>query len=347
MKIFHSDAHHLHDVPFEFNRGRMVAAYERPSRVDGIIDQLRATELGPIEAPREFSLEQAYAVHDRALVDFLRNAHDEWTAQGREGLLQPIAAPIRTLRNDRVPHSIDGQISYYCFDNCTAITAGTWQAVKASYDIALSAADHVATGRSRAAFGLCRPPGHHAARTYYGGYCFLNNAAAAAQYLRDHGASRVTILDVDYHHGNGTQDIFYDRSDVQFISIHADPSTDFPYFLGYADEIGRNDGVGFNVNLPLSRGAAWAQWRVAFDEACARVRAFAPDVLVVSLGVDTFKGDPLSAFQLESDDFRRLGAGIAALELPTVYIMEGGYAIEDIGVNVTNTLHGHGQRVQE
>lgn len=341
MKIFHSDAHRLHDVPFEFNRGRMVPAYERPSRVDVIVERLRAAELGPIEAPRVFGLEHAYAVHDRGLVDFLRHAHDDWTAQGREGLLQPIAAPIRNLRNDRVPRSIDGQISYYCFDNCTAITAGTWQAVKASYDIALSAADDVRVGRTTAAFGLCRPPGHHASRTFYGGYCYLNNAAVAAQYLRDHGASRVTILDVDYHHGNGTQDIFHARSDVQFISIHADPATDFPYFLGYADETGVDSGLGHTVNLPLPRGVRWAEWSEAFRTACAHVRDFAPDVLVVSLGVDTFKGDPLSAFQLESEDFPQIGAGIAALHLPTVYIMEGGYAIDEIGVNVVNVLGGH------
>lgn len=341
MKIFASDSHQLHDVPFEFNRGALVPAYECPSRADNVLRALRDAAIGAVEAPRVFTLDYACAVQDPALVHFLRDVHAEWTAAGRTGPLHPIASPMRNLRNDCVPQSIDGRISYYCFDPCTAITAGTWPAVKASYDIALSAADEIASGRSPTAFGLCRPPGHHAARTFYGGYCYLNNAAAAAQYLRSHGASRVTILDVDYHHGNGTQDIFYDRADVQFISIHADPSTDFPFFLGYADETGTGAGTGFNVNLPLSRGADWAVWSDALNTACTHVTAFAPDVVVVSLGVDTFKDDPLSAFRLEREDFLRVGERIAALALPTVYLLEGGYAIDDIGANVVNVLRGH------
>jgi acetoin utilization deacetylase AcuC-like enzyme len=341
MKTIFSDAHRLHDVPNEFNRGELVPAYERPARANNVLEGVRAAALGPLEGPREFPLDHAYAVQDRALVDFIRDAYPQWASMGRKGVMQPIAAPIRNLRNDRVPAAIDGRVSYYCFDNCTGITSGTWKAVKTGYDIALTATDEVASGKTKAIFGLCRPPGHHAARSFYGGYCFINNAAAAAQYLRSKGAARVTVLDVDYHHGNGTQDIFYERDDVQFISIHADPSSDYPYFLGYADETGAGAGLGYNVNLPLGRGADWEVWGRALETACAKLQAFGPDAVVISLGVDTFKEDPISAFKLESSDYFRVGERIARLGLPTVYIMEGGYAIDEIGTNVANVLSGH------
>ncbi len=341
MKTFYSDSHRLHDVPNEFNRGELVPAYERPRRADNVLDSLRIAKLGPLEAPKAFPLDHAYAVQDRALVDFIKDSYGEWHSLGRKGVMQPIAAPIRNLRNDRVPASLDGRVSYYCFDNCTGITSGTWTAVKASFDIAMTTAEYVADGNARAAFGLCRPPGHHAARTFYGGYCFLNNAAAVAQYLRTRGASRVTILDVDYHHGNGTQDIFYDRNDVQFISIHADPATDYPYFLGYADETGQGAGEGYTINYPLPQGTGWDKWGEALESALKRVQSFKPDMLVISLGVDTFKDDPISAFKLESEHYLRIGERIASLKLPTVYLMEGGYAIEAIGTNVVNTLSGH------
>ena len=341
MKIFYSESHRLHDVPNEFNRGEMVPAFESPRRVDSILASLRAARLGSLQAPQEFSLDRAYAVHDRALVDFIKGAYDEWHAMGRNGVIQPIAAPIRNLRNDKVPEALDGRVSYYCFDNTTAITAGTWSAAKASFDVAMSAAEEVASGQARHAFGLCRPPGHHAARTFYGGYCYLNNAAAAAQYLRTRSAARVSILDIDYHHGNGTQDIFYHRDDVQFVSIHADPASDYPYFLGYADETGAAKGEGFNINYPLPRHTEWGRWREALNEACTHIAAFKPDALIVSLGVDTYKDDPISSFRLESEHYLRVGDRIARLKLPTVYLLEGGYAIDAIGVNVVNTLLGH------
>ena len=341
MKLFYSHAHRLHDVPMEFNRGEMVAAYERPTRADNVLASLEAAKLGPLVAPREFPLEHAYAVHDRALVDFLAGAWEEWRGMGRTGIIQPLAAPIRNLRNDRVPDSLDGRVSYYCFDNTTGMTAGTWAAAKGSLDIAMNAAHCVASGEDQSAFGLCRPPGHHAARTFYGGYCFINNAAAAAQYLRARGASRVSIIDVDYHHGNGTQDIFYDRNDVQFLSIHADPASDYPYFLGYADETGSGEGEGFNFNYPLPHGSEWPKWSASLGEACARVNDFGPDSLVISLGVDTYKDDPISSFKLESEHYLRVGERIARLKKPTVYLLEGGYAIDVIGVNVVNTLAGH------
>ncbi|MEJ0039532.1 MAG: histone deacetylase family protein [Gammaproteobacteria bacterium] len=341
MQTIYSNAHRLHDVPVELNRGQTVPSFENPGRADAVLSALGQAGLGPLGLASEFSIEHAFAVHDGDLVRFLRDAHDESQALGRTGLLQPVCAPGRALRTDRIPVSLDGRLSYYCFDNCTSIAAGTWSAVKASLDVALTAAEVIASRRDDAAFGLCRPPGHHAGRSSYGGYCFLNNAAVAAEYLRKRGAERVTVLDVDYHHGNGTQDIFYERADVQFVSIHADPATDYPYFLGYADEQGIGAGLGCNHNLPLPRGADWSTWSAALDVACAHIEQFGPDALVVSLGVDTYKNDPLASFTLETTDYLRVGARIARLRRPTLFLLEGGYAVDAIGVNVANVLRGH------
>jgi acetoin utilization deacetylase AcuC-like enzyme len=187
---------------------------------------------------------------------------------------------------------------------------------------------------------VCRPPGHHAARDLYGGYCFLNNAAIAAQSLRDQGATRVAVLDVDFHHGNGTQDIFYDRPDVLYVSLHGDPTEAFPYFSGYADETGSAAGAGYNLNLPLPRATAFAAWADALGAGLTRIASFRPDALVVSLGVDTFAGDPISFFRLQSADFSTYGRMIGERKLPTLFVFEGGYAVADVGVNAVNVLTG-------
>lgn len=341
MKTIHSDDHRRHDPLSEMNRGRIVAPYESPARAEAVLGALRQAQLGAIEAAAEFSLDAILRVHRREFVEFLEHAYDEWLALGRTGDALPLAWPIRGMRSDRVPVSLDGRLSYYSFDISTPLMAGTWTAVKRAADVALTGAQYLATGRERALFSLCRPPGHHAAADYYGGYCFLNNAAIAAQYLRDHGAGRVAILDVDYHHGNGTQQIFYERADVLYVSLHADPATDFPYFLGHADETGSGAGQGYNRNLPLPSGSGWAAWSAALDAACEIVAAYAADAVVVSLGVDTFKKDPLSSFRLESEDYLRVGQRIARLGRPTLFVMEGGYALEEIGTNVVNVLSGY------
>ncbi|MFS2050954.1 histone deacetylase family protein, partial [Variovorax sp. CT11-76] len=198
-------------------------------------------------------------------------------------------------------------------------------------------------GGERAAFALTRPPGHHAGADFFGGYCFLNNAAVAAQALRDAGIERVAVLDVDYHHGNGTQAIFYARDDVHFASLHADPVTDYPYYLGHADERGAGAGLGFNHNLPLPRGTDFALWRAALTSALARIAEVKAGALVVSLGVDTFEGDPISGFRLRGDDYLRMGEDLARAGLPTVFVFEGGYAVAEVGVNAVNVLEGFEQ----
>ncbi|HZX90386.1 MAG TPA: histone deacetylase family protein, partial [Rudaea sp.] len=182
------------------------------------------------------------------------------------------------------------------------------------------------------------PPGHHAGHSTYGGYCYLNNAALAAQELRDRGSARVAVLDVDYHHGNGTQEIFYARDDVLFVSIHGTPDTEYPYFLGYSDERGIDAGEGFTRNFPLPAGTGWDDYRVALAEALEEIGRYHADALVVSLGVDTFEGDPISAFKLSRRHFPLIGAMLAALRLPTVLVQEGGYAVEEIGENVVDVL---------
>ncbi len=341
MLTIYSGDHRAHDVSVEFNRGRLTAAFERAERAERVLAAVRAAGIGPVEDPASFPPETVLRVHRPAFVEFLSGAHAEWRALDRPGEALPLAWPIRGLRSDRVPDSLDGRLSYYSFDISSPIAAGTWKAARSAADVAATGAARIAQGRERAAFGLCRPPGHHAASDYYGGYCFLNNAAIAAQHFRDCGASRVAILDVDYHHGNGTQEIFYSRPDVLFASIHADPATDFPYFLGYADEAGAGPGEGFNRNFPLPRGTAWAGWSPALDAACLAVAAHGPDALVVSLGVDTFRADPLSHFRLDSEDYLRVGERIGRLGLPTLFLMEGGYAVEEIGTNVVNVLTGY------
>ena len=339
MKTIYSPAHLEHHAQGEFNRGALVPPYEKPQRAEWVREAVERAAFGPLLEPRDFGLEPVLRVHDAGYVAFLQGAHAEWQALGRPGDAIPMAWPGRGMRDDRVPESLDGRLGHYSYDIGTPITPGTWEAVRTGANIALTATALVQEGE-RAAFALCRPPGHHAARDYLGGYCYLNNAAIAAQYLRDHGAARVAIFDVDYHHGNGTQSIFYDRDDVLFISIHGDPLTEYPYFLGHAEERGEGAGEGFNLNFPLPHGTTWEAWSAAFDAGAEALRRFAPDVVVVSLGVDTFEQDPISNFRLRTEHFPLIGRRIQALDLPTVFIMEGGYAVDEIGANVAAVLRG-------
>ena len=253
----------------------------------------------------------------------------------------PTCFPVRRM-NSHVPEHVGGKLGYYAFAAETAITGGTWDAAYGAASLARTAQRSVSDG-ARAAFALCRPPGHHAAADYFGGYCFINNAAVAAHGFRNDGAERVAILDVDFHHGNGTQDIFYERDDVFFASIHGDPAHEFPYFLGHADETGIGAGEGYNANYPLAPGTTFDRWLEALDDALTKITAFGADALVVSLGVDTFEADPISSFKLASADFTTYGRRIGALDLPTVYVMEGGYAVEEIGTNTVNVLVGHNE----
>jgi acetoin utilization deacetylase AcuC-like enzyme len=244
------------------------------------------------------------------------------------------------MRIDVLPDNFAARMGLFSFDAGTPLTAGSWIAARTGAACALTAAREVSSGAVRSAFALSRPPGHHAGADFFGGYCFLNNAALAAQALRDGGAARVAVLDVDYHHGNGTQSIFYERGDVLTVSIHGDPRTEYPFFLGHADECGAGAGAGFNLNLPLPRGTDVARWREALHRGLAAIQSFGADALVVALGVDTFEGDPISGFTLRSADYLHVGADIAAAGLPTVFVFEGGYAVAEVGINTVNVIEG-------
>ncbi len=272
-------------------------------------------------------------------LEFLETAWDEWKAEGFAGEIIAASFPARRMQTTRPPRNIDGKAGYYCLASETAITAGTWAAALSSAASAQAAQKHVAGG-ARAAFALCRPPGHHATADMYGGYCFINNAALVAEAFRTDGANKVAVLDIDFHHGNGTQDIFYDRGDVFFASLHGAPEDAFPYFLGYADETGTGAGEGANANYPMLPGTGYGPWADALDAALARIGSFGAEALVVSLGVDAYKDDPISFFKLDSPDFTDAGRRIAGLGKPTVFCMEGGYAIEAVGVNTVNVLEG-------
>jgi acetoin utilization deacetylase AcuC-like enzyme len=322
----------------ELSGGELVAPHECPQRAQFVLERVREVGLGSIIAPERFASAALLRVHDAEYLEFLEHAWRDWVAAGNRGEAIPDCWPARRMRQKR-PVGITGKLGYYAMAGETSISDGTWQAARAAADVALTAAARLASG-ARAAFALCRPPGHHAARDLFGGYCFLNNAALAAQALRDGGAQRIAVLDVDYHHGNGTQDIFYERSDVLFVSLHADPAVAFPYFSGYADETGSGAGSGFTLNLPLPEGTEFALWQQALASALKRIHEFRADALVVSLGVDTFIDDPISAFRLHSEDFTTYGRMIGACALPTLFVLEGGYAVREIGLNAVNVLCG-------
>jgi acetoin utilization deacetylase AcuC-like enzyme len=342
MRTFFNTEHALHRGQREMFRGELVPCFEVPDRIDFVLKELRKRKLGPVEAPPPAPIDALARVHSRRYLDFLANAWNEWVALDPANAQRdafPSYWPIRTFRSDVTPQSFHARMGLFSFDAGSPLTAGTWVAAHAGAGCALAGAGALLDGE-RSVFALSRPPGHHAGADFFGGYCFLNNAAIAAQALRDGGARRVAILDIDYHHGNGTQAIFYGRSDVFFASIHGDPHTEYPYYLGYADEIGEGEGLGANLNVPLPRGTDFAAWREALVKVLHEIATVQPDALVVSLGVDTFEHDPISGFRLRSEDFLRVGADIEAAGLPTLFVFEGGYAVAEIGVNAANVLEG-------
>ena len=333
MRCFFDPRQLGHAPAMELHNGGFMPFAETPARAEAVMAAIGAAE--PAADHGEAPLR---AVHSEDYLAFLWSAHKDWRAAGREGDAAGYAWPVvrrRPLSLDR----IDARLGQYSFDAASPIAAGTWEGAYWSAQTALSALAAVLAGE-RSAFALCRPPGHHAGADYLGGYCYLNNAAIAAEAAVAAGQRRVAILDVDYHHGNGTQDIFYARGDVLFASIHADPVMDYPYYWGHADETGEGPGEGATLNLPLPRGTDWAAYLPALDTALTRISAFTPELLVVSYGADTFAGDPISHFRLKTGDYARLGRRIATLGLPTLIVMEGGYAIDALGANVATFLSG-------
>lgn len=346
MDFYYAPAHILHD-PQELQRpGTHSQNYYCEVAVRGLAlhDALLASGLAARQAPLDFGLDPVLAVHDARMVQLLQAAYERFAAEaGAAGPVIPDTFSVQE-RPRRWPRTIYGQLGGYCFDRSSPIFAGTWQAIYGSVQTALSAAAAVQEGAA-ATYALCRPPGHHAHADLYGGFCYLNNAAVAAHWLAQRAAAcgrqqRVAIVDVDYHHGNGTQAIFYERADVFVCSIHADPYDEYPYYWGHADETGAGAGVGFNLNVPLPLGADEEMYFAALLPALEKVNQFQADRLVISLGLDTCLGDPTGTFRLQRDAFWRMGAALAALRLPTVVVQEGGYRLDTLGENIVAFFQG-------
>ena len=317
----------------ELHNGGWADHAETPARAAAI-----ASAVGVDRQARDFGLDPLLRIHAADYLDFLRDAHRDWAAAGRDGDAIGYTWPVvgrRPLRLER----IDARLGRFSYDAATPVAAGTWGGAYWGAQTALTALQPLLDGEQRSSFALCRPPGHHCGADYLGGYCYLNNAAIAAQAAADAGR-RVAILDVDYHHGNGTQDIFWERSDLLFVSIHADPATDYPFYWGHADETGAGDGEGATLNLPLPRGTGIDTYLPALKTALEAVQRHRAELLVVSFGADTFEGDPISHFKLREQDYPIIASAIAELALPTLVIMEGGYAVDALGRNVAAFLSG-------
>jgi len=332
MKVFYSETHRKHEPPFEvFDGGLRVPYLENPDRMDKILNALRGVDWADIHDPEDFGLAPILAVHDKDYLDFLASAWTEWLATAPKDPSTLLPATFALRRQPHKPKSLLGRAGYYIMDLSACIVEGTYPAALASANCALNAAQLVANGE-RSAFGLCRPPGHHAGRDYAGGYCFINNAAVAANWFSSKG--RVAVLDVDYHCGNGTQDIFYARDDVLTISIHADPDFEYPSYFGYADETGAGKGIGYHQNFPLPAGTGDDAYLETLDQALQRIREFKPDYLVLSAGMDIYADDPLGTIKVTTEGIRSIAQKIASLNLPTAMIMEGGYNNDALGRNI-------------
>jgi acetoin utilization deacetylase AcuC-like enzyme len=339
MLTVYSDEHQRHVGLLEDAGDDWSPSVECPARADNVAAAIASSGLGEMIAPRDYDDDSLTRLHDPDYVEFLRTAWDQWVADGATGSnARPFAFVGAGMRHV-VGTSILSKLGRYSFGTDAPIVAGSWPAIRRSAEVALTGAELILDGE-QAAFSLCRPPGHHASFAMCGGYCYLNNSALAAQSLIDGGMDRVAVIDVDYHHGNGTQSIFYERDDVLTISLHADPAVEYPYFLGFADETGSGRGEGFNVNHPLPFGTDWAAYRVILQDALEHVRIFAPNAIVVALGLDTFAGDPTAHFEIHGSDYLSMGRAIGALGLPALVVLEGGYAVDAIGGNTVNFLQG-------
>jgi acetoin utilization deacetylase AcuC-like enzyme len=334
-----ASGHEAHDPAIEVAGGQALAAFERASRVAAI---LAALEAEPIDA-QPHRTEALLALHAPDLLTFLEQASAE--AGHRDdlpgGLL--FAGTFQhagLVPGGPAPSDVGALTGRYCFDTITGIGPATWPAARRAADAALTASALVSRGGHDAALALSRPPGHHASRDLFGGGCFLNNAAITAQALRGSGAAKVAVVDLDVHHGNGTQALFYDRPDVYYLSLHCDPAVTYPYFTGYADERGSGEGEGANRNLPLAVDVDGEGYLEALVGALESVRDFGPAALVVSLSVDALEGDTTGGGRLAPADYGPIGARLAELNLSAVVVLEGGYLLERIGPAVAAFWEG-------
>ncbi|MBS3650143.1 histone deacetylase family protein [Pseudaminobacter sp. 19-2017] len=338
MKVFYAEEQKRHDPKAFLSSGAPQPNPEQPERVERLLAGAKAAGCN-VERPQSFGLGPIAAVHTPEYIDFLERIYERWQRiEGASAEVIPNIHPI--ARNGTYPASAVGQAGYHMADTSCPISAETFDSACWSAWSAVAAADAVLAGE-RAVYALCRPPGHHAFADVAGGFCFFNNSAIAAQRLRSR-AARVAILDVDLHHGNGTQGIFYQRPDVLTVSIHADPIRFYPFFWGHADERGEGPGLGYNLNLPLPRKSGDEAFLQALESGLRRIRAFAPEALVVALGLDAFEDDPFGGLSVSTPGFARIGEAIARLGPPTVIVQEGGYLCDALADNLTSFLTGFG-----
>ncbi len=350
MRVVYSPRHLAHDIDTETYMGVGVPANEVAERAEKIRASLEADGGFVLQAPTEHGEGPITAVHDAGLVRFLEVAWSEVRSQAiPRAFLSADTYPNRAMFEGmspdaiaalvREPRHVGGRAGFWGLDSAAPLVAGTYAAARAAVDVALTTVDLVLSGEN-VAYGLCRPPGHHAARAMYGGYCFFNNAAIAAHAITEATGERVAVLDVDYHHGNGTQQIFWRRGDVRYVSIHADPDRQYPYFLGRADETGEGDGAGENLNIPLRAGATNTEYLEATDRALEAIAAMPGSVVVVSLGFDTYGLDPIGDFALTTDVYHEVGRRVAGLGRRLVILQEGGYHRPSLGENARAWLRG-------
>ncbi len=334
MQVFFSPAQQRHAPQTFLLRGRLVESPERAERADALLAAARGAGHTILE-PRCFGRAPVEVVHDSGYLAFLEAGHAAWQRLANPSAeITPNIHPNRHMSHR--PSGIVGLAGWYLADTGTPIGPATWEAALAASDTALGACEAVLAGAG-AAYALCRPPGHHAYADMAGGFCFLNNAAIAAAFARQRH-QLVAILDVDVHHGNGTQGIFYERADVLFVSLHGDPAGFYPFYAGYAEETGRGAGAGFTVNLPLAHGTGDDDYILALAKALEHIRLYAPGLLVVSLGLDASADDPLGVLKISAAGFARIAASIAGLGLPTVLVQEGGYLSSVLGANLAAFL---------
>jgi acetoin utilization deacetylase AcuC-like enzyme len=342
MKAFWAAAQLAHAPQFFLQRGIVKRNFETPARAESLLAACRALKLEIVE-PLPAGRATLEAVHAPAYLDFLRDGPDDWALlpdHGPEMVANIHPAPEMLANRARPPTSVIGRLGWFTADTGCPITADTWPSALAAAAGAVAAADEAASGRS--AYALARPPGHHAYAARAGGHCYLNNAAIAAERLRAKGAARVGVLDIDAHHGNGTQGIFWERDDVVFVSVHGDPAQYYPWFVGHAEERGGGVGDGYNLNLPLEQGTGDEGWLAAVAHAIGALRRCRVEALVVSLGFDASKDEPLSFLAVSPEGFARAGAAIRGLGVPCALVQEGGYNIALLGVLLARFLGGLG-----
>ncbi len=351
MQVVHSEHHRVHAPTVETYLGVPLPANEVPARADSILAALRGDGGFAMAEPTGHGAAPILAVHEPGLVRFLEEAWAESQRQSIDrdflvadtyptrGLFQGMSESFVASRPE--PEAVGGRAGWWGHDSSNPIVAGTYVAARWAVDVALSTADLVLGGET-VAYGLCRPPGHHAAASMAGGYCFFNNAAIAAQSIVERTGERVAILDVDVHHGNGTQQIFWRREDVRYASLHSDPKRLYPFYLGYGDEVGEGEGRGHNLNLPQPLRADDAAYLADLDRALDWIDSAPGSIVVVSLGFDTYHLDPIGDLALTTDGYHEMGRRVAALGRRLVILQEGGYHVGDLGANAVAWLRGAG-----